>query len=171
MKAIVGIGSNIEPRRNLESACQRLARDADVVKLSRPWWTPAVGGAAGDPPFLNCIAVVDTPRRPVALRRWLQAIELDHRRIRTHDRNAPRTLDLDVLALDDGSGSGWQVDADLPQQPFHLLPLREVLPELRLPDGRTVRQAAEDHPLPAAVPWVDAGLGRRIERPATLEGR
>jgi aldehyde dehydrogenase (NAD+) len=111
MRAIVGIGSNVEPRRNVESACQRLARDATVLALSRPWWTPAVGGPPDSPPFLNCAAVVETARRPVALRRWLQAIELDHRRIRTRDRSAPRTLDLDALVVD--QGGGWAFLADL----------------------------------------------------------
>ena len=169
MKALVGIGSNVEPRLNVESACQRLARDATVVALSRPWWTPAVGAPEGSPPFLNRVAVVATPRRPVALRRWLQAIELDHRRVRTHDRNAPRTLDLDALAIDEGDG--WAFLADVAGQPFHLLPMRDILPDLRLPDGRTVRQAVEENPLPAAFPWVDAGHGRFMERPAALEGR
>src|SRR5687768_5931398 len=120
MKAIVGIASSIEPRRHVEAACQRLARDATVTRLSRAWWTPPVGGQPGDPPFLNCVAILETARRPVALRRWLQGIEHDHRRIRTRDRNAPRTLDLDLLAV--GEGDGWELAADLATQPFHLLP-------------------------------------------------
>jgi 2-amino-4-hydroxy-6-hydroxymethyldihydropteridine diphosphokinase len=169
MRAIVGIGSNVEPRSNLESACKRLARDATVVSLSRPWWTPAVG--SNGPPFLNCVAVIDTARRPVAMRRWLQAIELDHRRIRTHDRNAPRTLDLDILGVDAGAGAGWELAPDLASEPLHLLPLGDLLPDLRLPDGRTVRDAVRANPMPAAVPWTDGGKGRPMERPATLQGR
>lgn len=166
MRAIVGIGSNVEPRRNVESACQRLARDATVLALSRPWWTPAVGGPPDSPPFLNCAAVVETSRRPVALRRWLQAIELDHRRIRTRDRSAPRTLDLDALAVD--QGDGWEFIADVAKEPFHLLPMRDIVPTLKLPDGRTVRQALDENPLPSAVPWTDAGQGRWVEGPVTL---
>ena len=152
MRVIVGVGSNIEPRRNAAEACARLARDAEVVALSRPWWTPPVGNL-GDPPFLNLVAVVETARRPVALRRWLQAIEHDHRRVRTHDRNAPRTLDLDILAIDEGGG--WEFHVDLTEEPFHLLPLRDVLPTLRLPDGRTVKEAADAHPLPSAQPSLE----------------
>ena len=72
MRAAIGIGSNIEPQRNVASACQRLARDAPLVDLSRPWRTPAVGSAG--PPFLNRVAVVETPLAPVALRRWLRAV-------------------------------------------------------------------------------------------------
>lgn len=170
MKAILGLGSNIEPRRNIESACQRLARDAHVAGLSRPWWTPAIGGGPTAPPFLNCVAVIDTPLAPVAMRRWLRAVEHDHGRSRGEDRNAPRTLDIDVLAEDAGRGHGWSLRIDLAKEPYHLLPLADVMPGLRLPDGRTVREHAKANPLPDAFPWMDAGLGRSMERPAALQG-
>jgi 2-amino-4-hydroxy-6-hydroxymethyldihydropteridine diphosphokinase len=157
----------VEPRRHLPAACQRLARDATVVGLSRPWWTPAVG--APGPPFLNCVAVVETPLAPVALRRWLRAVEHDHGRARVADRNAPRTLDLDLLALDDGRG--WRFLVDVASQPYHVLPLADVLPNLALGDGRTARDIARSNPLPEAFPWMDAGQARWMERPAPLEGR
>jgi 2-amino-4-hydroxy-6-hydroxymethyldihydropteridine diphosphokinase len=152
VRVLLGIGSNIDPRRHVAEACARLARDSEVLSLSRPWWTPPVGNPR-DPPFLNLVAVLETARRPVALRRWLQAIEHDHRRVRTHDRNAPRTLDLDVLAIDEGEG--WAFRADLEAEPFHLLPMRDILPQMRLPDGRTVREAAEANPLPSATPALE----------------
>ncbi|MEA3166289.1 MAG: 2-amino-4-hydroxy-6-hydroxymethyldihydropteridine diphosphokinase [Thermoplasmata archaeon] len=163
MRALVGIGSNVEPKRNLDSACQRLARDAQILDLSRPWWTPAVGGPPGSPQFLNCVAVVETPLAPVAMRRWLRAVEHDHGRTRGDDRNAPRTLDLDVLAEDAGRGHGWSLRADLREEPYNLLPLADVMPDLRLPDGRTVRDHVRANPLPDAVP--------SLERPAVLVTR
>ncbi|MHB1261460.1 MAG: 2-amino-4-hydroxy-6-hydroxymethyldihydropteridine diphosphokinase [Thermoplasmatota archaeon] len=171
MKAILGLGSNIEPRSNIESACQRLARDAHVEKVSRPWWTPAVGGVPGSPPFLNCVAIVETPLAPVAMRRWLRAVEHDHGRSRGDDPNAPRTLDIDVLAEDAGRGHGWSWRTDLAAEPYHLLPLADVLPTLRLADGRTVREHAAAIRMPEAFPWTDAGVGRSMERPAALEVR
>lgn len=171
MKAILGLGSNIEPRRNLDSACQRLARDSRVDKLSRPWWTPAIGGGLEAPPFLNCVAAIETPLAPVATRRWLRAIEHDHGRSRGDDRNAPRTLDIDVLAEDAGRGHGWSWRVDLAAEPYHVLPLADILPALRLPDGRTVRELAAATPLRDAFPWMDAGVGRSTERPAAVNAR
>jgi len=152
MRAILGIGSNVEPRRNIDSACARLARDAEVQALSRPWWTPPVGAPPDSPAFLNCVAVVETPLAPVAMRRWLRAVERDHGRTRSEDPNAPRTLDIDVLAEDAGHREGWTFRIDLRTQPYHLLPLADVLPDLRLPDGRTVRDHARANPLPTAHP-------------------
>lgn len=167
MRALVGIGSNVQPKRNVESACRRLARDARVEGLSRPWWTPAVG--SDGPPFLNCVALVSAALEPTAVRRWLRAVEREHGRVRSRDRNAPRTLDLDVLAVDDGGG--WRFEVDLDQEPYNLLPLADFMPDLRLPDGRTARRHAEEHPLPEAFPWMGAGHGRWMERPAGLDGR
>jgi 2-amino-4-hydroxy-6-hydroxymethyldihydropteridine diphosphokinase len=168
VRAALGLGSNIDPRRNIESACRRLARDATAARLSRPWWTPAVG--SDGPPFLNCVAVVATPLAPVALRRWLRAVEHDHGRTRGADPNAPRTLDIDVLATD--AGHGWTVHGDAAAQPFHVLPLAEVLPDLRLPDGRTAREHARAGPLPGATPWTDAAQDRWTERaPAVANAR
>lgn len=165
MKAILGLGSNIEPRRNLESACQRLARDAHVLALSRPWETPSVGGPG--PRFLNSVAVVETPLAPVAMRRWLRAIERDQGRIRTTDRNAPRPLDIDVLATD--VGLGWTFHVDLADEPYNLLPLADLLPGLPLPDGRTAAQHAAADPLPEAAPRTLGG-GHRPAELAALGG-
>lgn len=169
MKAILGVGSNLEPRRNIDSACTRLARDATVSALSRPWWTPAVGGPPDSPPFLNCIAIVESPLAPVAMRRWLRAIEHDHGRTRGEDPNAPRTLDIDVLAEDAGRGHGWTFRVDVRTRPYHLLPLADVLPDLELPDGRTVRDHARANPLPGASPGTERPA---IEvRPTAARGR
>ena len=171
MKALLGIGSNLEPRRHIEAACSRLARDAHVAALSRPWWTPAVGGPPDSPPFLNCVAIVETPLAPVAMRRWLRAIEHDHGRSRGEDPNAPRTLDIDVLAEDAGRGHGWKFHVDVSTQPYHLLPLADILPGLKLADGRTARDHARDDPLPSAFPWTDAGQARWLEGPTPLTVR
>ena len=166
MRLLLGLGSSLEPRRNIESACARLARDARIETLSRPWWTPPVGGQPGDPPFLNCVAVVETPKAPVAARRWLRAIEHDHGRSRGDDPNAPRTLDIDVLAEPGASadGGGWTFWADVTNQPFHLLPLADILPDLRLPDGRTVREHVLQTSLPGASPSMEGRL--QVERAA-----
>lgn len=167
MRAILGLGSNIDPARNLGSACRRLARDARVEALSRPWCTPAVGSEG--PPFLNCVAVVQSPMAPATFQRWLRAVEHEHGRVRQADRNAPRTLDIDVLAV--GGRDGWEFKVDLDGEPYNLLPLADLMPDLRLPDGRTAREHADRHPLPAAFPLMEPDQGRAMERPAGLEGR
>ena len=96
----------------------------------------------------------DTALEPEALLLRLQAIEQMHGRERPY-RNAPRTLDLDLLAL--GDAQRREADLVLPhprlhQRAFVLLPLLEVEPALTLPGLG---------PLSAYLPSVQ---DQRIER-------
>ena len=89
--------------------------------------TPAEGGD-----YLNAVVEVQTSLTAPALLAYLQAIEKKAGRERSY-RNAPRTLDLDVLLY--GSASIWSAELTLPhprmlQRAFVLLPLAEVVPAL-----------------------------------------
>lgn len=167
MRALLGLGSNIDADRNMDSACRRLARDVRVEALSWPWWTPAVG--SDGPPFLNRVALVETPMDLAAVRHWLREVERDHGRVRSTDRNAPRTLDVDVLAWREAGKAtdGWTFEADLDAEPYNLLPLADLMPDLLLPDGRTAWQHAAEHPLPAAFPWTGADEDAEMAQPAS----
>jgi 2-amino-4-hydroxy-6-hydroxymethyldihydropteridine diphosphokinase len=90
---------------------------------------------AEGPDFLNAVARVDTTLAPDALLDSLQAIEQAHGRQRSH-RNAPRTLDLDLLAWGDAVSAGPRLTLPHPrmhQRAFVLAPLAELAPDLRLP--------------------------------------
>lgn len=90
---------------------------------------------AQGPDYTNAVAALDTRLAPADLLIRLQAIEHGHGRQRAY-RNAPRTLDLDLLCVDQ-----LQIDTDtltLPHPRLHLrafvlLPLLELAPELALP--------------------------------------
>lgn len=90
---------------------------------------------AEGPDFINAVARVDTTLPPEALLDALQAIERAHGRQRSH-RNAPRTLDLDLLAWGDDVSAGPRLTLPHPrmhQRAFVLVPLAEITPGLRLP--------------------------------------
>src|SRR3546814_2649573 len=55
---------------------------------------------AAGPDFINAVAAVDTTLAPLALLDALQALETRHGRLRPY-KNAPRTLDLDLLLYGD----------------------------------------------------------------------
>lgn len=94
--------------------------------------------------FLNAVLVVESP---CSAEEWLlrtRQIEAALGRIRSEDRNAPRTIDIDILYSGDRV-----VDSDLLQIPharwaerrFVLQPLADVCPEKILPGSRhTVRE-------------------------------
>ena len=102
MKATVGLGSNLGDRlANLQFAIDSLNATVgtQVHCISPVYETDPVGGPAqGD--YLNAVAVLKTILSPEQLLDATQQIELAAHRER-NERWGPRTLDLDLLAMDD----------------------------------------------------------------------
>ena len=87
------------------------------------------------PDFFNAVAELRTRLQPLALLRQLQAIENRHGRVRTV-RNAPRTLDLDLLLWSDCTLQTPELTLPHPRmhrRAFVLKPLAELAPDLVLP--------------------------------------
>ena len=101
MLAYVGLGSNLEhPRRQLGKALARLdALDGVRVLRVSPFYETAPVGGVPQPDYVNAVALVATSLAPHALLARMQAIERRQHRRRDGNtvRNAPRTLDLDLL--------------------------------------------------------------------------
>ena len=99
--AFVGLGSNLaHPRRQLAKAVRALARlpRTRLVAVSPSYVSAPVGADGPQPDYVNAVALVDTALAPRALLARLLAIEHRQRRRRVPGaRNAPRTLDLDLL--------------------------------------------------------------------------
>ena len=100
--AYLGLGSNLaHPRRQLARAVQTLARlpGMRVVAVSRNYASAPIGGDAPQPDYVNSVVAVRTALGPRALLAALHSIERRQlrRRIAGAQRNAPRTLDVDLL--------------------------------------------------------------------------
>ncbi|HRN50523.1 MAG TPA: 2-amino-4-hydroxy-6-hydroxymethyldihydropteridine diphosphokinase [Anaerolineales bacterium] len=139
--AYIGLGSNIEPAHNLQQAVATLRNAAlpghtRLLAVSSAWSSPARGTQG--PQFLNAAAKLTTQLDPEALKlQVLRPLEAAQGRVRTADRNAPRTLDMDLLVYD-----GQEIDAEIWQAAHIALPLSELLPELAAPDSRETLLAA-----------------------------
>jgi 2-amino-4-hydroxy-6-hydroxymethyldihydropteridine diphosphokinase len=95
---VIALGSNLGNRAlNIRRAILHIGRSVDLVKQSSIIETDAVGGPAGSPPFLNAAVAGHTRLPPRALLDTLLAIERDLGRRRPDARNAPRTIDLDLI--------------------------------------------------------------------------
>lgn len=143
-RAYLGLGSNIEPERNLSAAVGLLARRVRLLAASSAWETPPVG-PPGQPPFLNASVLLLThfsPENLVSL--VLKPIENELGRKRTGDPFEPRTIDLDLLLFEDRVGALG--DSCLPepglQRHLHVtLPMAELAPDLRHPvTGETLAE-------------------------------
>jgi 2-amino-4-hydroxy-6-hydroxymethyldihydropteridine diphosphokinase len=134
---IIGLGSNLGDRRaTIEAAIEAIAAlaDVEIVARSSLWRTDPVGGPP-QPDYYNAAVAIRTARPLAALMNELFAIEARFGRLRG-ERNAPRTLDLDLLWVEGKavrlSGPG-EPDVEVPHprlrdRAFALVPLLEVAP-------------------------------------------
>lgn len=139
-QAILGLGSNISPDQNLPEALRQLARLVKVLAVSSRWETAAVG--SNGPAFLNAAVLIETDLSSQTLKQQVLAhIESALGRVRTVDKNAPRTIDLDILVF-----AGEVFDPNLFRLDHLILPVAEIAPELCEPDtGKSMRVLAKEH--------------------------
>lgn len=142
MRAVIGVGANLGDRLgSIEAAVERVARLPGVrsVRRSVLFETEPVGGPP-QPPFLNGAILVEltSPVAATTLVAWLLGIERDLGRVRGPERNAPRTLDLDLLWTDGPPSEDPAAIVPHPrlhERPFALAPLVDVAPDARDPVG------------------------------------
>jgi 2-amino-4-hydroxy-6-hydroxymethyldihydropteridine diphosphokinase len=130
----------------LEAAVARLRPVGVDVVAQSSWWSSQAWPDPEDPPFLNGVLLVRTAHDPHQLMALLGEIEDVFGRQRT-TLNAPRTLDLDLIAYGRLSGD---LDGLIVPHPraaerlFVMGPLAEIAPRWSHPvDGRTARELAE----------------------------
>jgi 2-amino-4-hydroxy-6-hydroxymethyldihydropteridine diphosphokinase len=114
MKAVIALGSNLGDRRaHLDAGLMALRTLGSVVPSPLVMETPDESGRG--PAYLNTVAILVTeepdPRR---LLESLLRLEVAIGRDRSSGRNAPRTLDLDLITTDGPPGSWvWESPEDL----------------------------------------------------------
>lgn len=137
--AFLGLGSNLGDRlAHLQAGVDLLAADprSRVDEVSGVYETAPVGGPEQGP-FLNIAVRLATRRSPRSLLRRCLEVEQARDRVRTV-RWGPRTLDVDVLLYGRRQVSTRRLQIPHPrlhQRPFALIPLIEVAPGWRMPDG------------------------------------
>jgi 2-amino-4-hydroxy-6-hydroxymethyldihydropteridine diphosphokinase len=141
--AYVGLGANLgEPRQQLEDALVAMGGLPHTRVAARSsFYRSAPVGYAAQPDFVNAVAVLDTALAPGVLLEGLQGIERRHGRERSF-RDAPRTLDLDLLLYGDEQIARPGLTVPHPrmhERAFVLRPLAEIAPDARVPGrGRAV---------------------------------
>ena len=147
-RVYIGLGSNLGDRRaNLEAAVEALAREPGVRVLRRSslYETEPVG-VADQPWFLNAALEIEAELAPGELLGTLKRIERQLGR-RPGRRWGERLIDLDLLLY--GEQPVAEPDLIVPhpemwRRLFVLMPLAELAPDLRAPDGRSVGRVIED---------------------------
>lgn len=137
---LVALGANLPspthggPRDTLEAALIALGEAGlRIVRRSALYETAPVP-VSDQPWYVNGVAVVATPLGPIEVLETLHRIEAAFGRVRA-EVNAPRVLDLDLLAYDDVVREDRPIlpHPRLHERAFVLRPLADVAPDWRHP--------------------------------------
>ncbi|MDE2428540.1 MAG: 2-amino-4-hydroxy-6-hydroxymethyldihydropteridine diphosphokinase [Burkholderiales bacterium] len=150
----IGIGANLGAAQDsVQQAIARLcALPQTQMQASSGLYSSAPIDAGGDD-YINAVVCLETALGAEDLLRHLQAIELAFGRERPY-RNAPRTLDLDLLLYGDEQIATTALTVPHPrmtERAFVLLPLLQIAPDIHIP-GRGAAQA-----------WMASVAAQRIQ--------
>jgi 2-amino-4-hydroxy-6-hydroxymethyldihydropteridine diphosphokinase len=126
-EAYLNIGSNIEPEYHLWEAVRLLREQGQVEAVSKAWQSHAFG--SDGPDFLNaCVLFLTTLEADELKEKVIRPIEANLGRVRGPDKNAPRTIDIDIILFDEEPfiGEFWS-------NAFVVVPLAELLPDFHHP--------------------------------------
>jgi 2-amino-4-hydroxy-6-hydroxymethyldihydropteridine diphosphokinase len=157
--AYLSLGSNIEPERHLPAALAGLAQFGHIRAVSTVWETPPLG--FGDQPnFLNAAVLLETYLSAQALaREAIPALEAASGRVRSENKNAPRTLDIDIMFFNRDIiqlDRRRIPDPEALERPFVAIPLAEIAPDYIHPEtGQTLQAIAQQFDL------ASSGMRRR----------
>ena len=152
----IGIGANLpsdrfgKPQATCDAARVALDRIERVrVVACSAWFESAPVPLSDQPWYINGVAQVETDLTPNDLLQALHAIEDDFGRVRTV-RNAPRVLDLDLLAYNEAHIEGGGAEIPHPrlvERAFVLRPLAQIAPHWVHPvTGENVSKMIEKLP-------------------------
>lgn len=140
MRAAIALGSNIGDRlahlRAGRAEIAALQSVGEPIFGSRIYETEPVGTGPDAGAFLNAVLEIEFTGDPADLLAALQAIEARLGRPTRHPRNAPRTLDLDILYVGDLRTACDALAIPHPrlhQRRFVLTPLADIRPDLIIP--------------------------------------
>lgn len=166
-RAVLALGSNLGDRLDtLQGAVDALvdAPGIDVVAISPVYETVAVGGPAGQPPYLNAVIIVRTGLPALTLLERCHSVEDAFGRVRA-ERWAARTLDLDLITYGELVSEIPELTLPHPrarERAFVLAPWHDIEPDAELPgagpiavllaklDASEIHQRAD---IALALPW------------------
>jgi len=161
----IALGSNLGDRlthlRTGRDEVLRIPGVSEPLLCSRVYETEPVGSGPDAGAYLNAVVEVEFTGQAIDLLEALQQIEAGHGRPSKRPRNAPRTLDLDILYVGNLVLSNEEVVIPHPRlhlRRFVLTPLADIRPELVLPgQERSISELLATLVDPAAVTlWSEA---------------
>jgi 2-amino-4-hydroxy-6-hydroxymethyldihydropteridine diphosphokinase len=137
-QACLLLGSNIQPEKNLTLGLNLLRNMVTISRLSSVWETPSVGSSGPD--FLNLAVLITTPLNTIELKEQvLRPLEIQLGRVRSANKSAPRTFDIDIILFD-----GQLLDPNLWYYAHRAVPVAEIMPDSLSSRGDTLKDVASE---------------------------
>lgn len=124
--AVIGVGSNIYPRKNILGAKKLLSKGPEILAQSKFIKTKPIGYQA-QPDFTNGAFLIKTTLTRRMLRKQLKSIETQLGRFQTTLKYGPRTIDLDIIIW-----NNQVISKDFQTRRFVRQAALELLPNLKL---------------------------------------
>ena len=129
VQVCLGLGSNINPETNIPRAIELLGQILTLESISSAWYTPPVGTSG--PNFVNAALLTYTDLTLEIFKdEIIRPIEAQLGRIRSKNKNAPRTIDIDVLIWDQKI-----LEPLIWEEAYLAVPVAELLPDLKSRDS------------------------------------
>ncbi len=139
----LGLGSNIEPQKNLGLGLKELEKRFGQLERSSVYRSKAYGFDGDD--FLNMVVALDTGLTPIEVYDQIEEIQRGAGRDRAARGYSSRMLDIDLLLYNDlivDEAPTRLPRPDVLRFSFVLGPLAEIAPELKHPE---THQSYQDH--------------------------
>lgn len=134
IKVFIALGSNLEPEKNIPLALARLETHFPDLTQSPIYRCEPVGFSGHY--FWNLVATFSTSLPLLQLAEQLRALEFELGRAADAQKNAPRTIDIDILLYDNLVGQFGRISLpreDILKYAFVLKPLADLAPGLLHP--------------------------------------
>jgi 2-amino-4-hydroxy-6-hydroxymethyldihydropteridine diphosphokinase len=143
--AFIALGSNIDPEKYLPLAALELRQLGNIIASSNVYQNPAITDEP-QPDYLNAAVLIQTQLEPLEIRIYLRQIEQRLGRIRTADKYAARTIDLDLSLFGDLQMNTPELilpDPDILTRPHLARIMAELRPDYLYPGtDRTLEEIA-----------------------------
>lgn len=130
VKIYLGIGSNIEPEKNIPAGLNSLSALFSALVISPIYLAPPFGFEGDD--FHNLVVSAETDLSMLEVMNLLRRVEFDHGRPIDAVKFASRSLDIDLLLYGDyvGRVDGYPIPrSDITKYDFVLRPLQDIAPD------------------------------------------